>query len=335
MVETKSSMETREMNYVKAVNAALFRALNEMPETIYFGEDVGKPGGVFGATRGLRDRFGERVFDTPISESAIVGAAIGAAMMGRRPIAEIMWADFSLVAADQIINQSSNVRYVSNGKLHAPLTIRTQQGILAGSCAQHSQSLEAIFAHIPGLIVGLPATPQDAYDMLLSAICADDPAIVIEHRSLYFGDEQEVRAGGAIKPVGRARIVREGSDATLVSWGRMLHTALEAADALAEEGVSVEVIDLRWLNPLDSVTVLSSVEKTHRAVIAHEANLTGGFGAEVAARIADEGIFSLDAPICRVGVPDCRIPAAPNLQDALVPDTGEIVRAIRRTLHEE
>jgi pyruvate dehydrogenase E1 component beta subunit len=341
MAKTKPStsasteIETRELTYIEAVNAALFRALEEVPEAIVFGEDVGKPGGVFGATRGLREKFGDRVFDTPISESAIIGAAIGSAMMGRRPIAEIMWADFSLVAMDQIINQASNVRYVSNGRLQAPMTIRTQQGVLSGSVAQHSQSLEAIFAHVPGLLVGMPATAQDAYDMLLAAVYADDPTIVIENRGLYFGPKQEVRLGADIQKVGGARIVKKGTDATLVSWGRMLHTAVEAAELLGGEGIGVEVIDARWLLPFDTATVLASVEKTHRVVIAHEANLTGGFGAEVAARIADEGLFSLDAPVCRVGVPDCRIPAAPGLQDALVPDAQSIVRAVRRAMHLE
>lgn len=332
---TAARAETKSLNYVEAVNAALHRALEEIPETIIFGEDVAKPGGVFGATRGLRDGFGDRVFDTPISESAILGGAIGAAMMGRRPIAEIMWADFSLVALDQIVNQATNVRYVSNGRLKAPMTVRTQQGILSGSCAQHSQSMEAIFAQIPGLLVGIPATPQDAYDMLLSAIRTNDPAIVIEHRSLYFGPKQEVKLGGEIQPVGGARIVKEGTDATLVSWGRMLHTAIEAAEALEKEGVGVEVIDARWLAPFDAATVLNSVEKTHRAVIAHEANVSGGFGAEVAARIADEALFSLDAPIVRVGVPDCKIPAAPNLQAALVPDARSIAQAVRKVMHLE
>lgn len=335
MAETKTSSGTKELTYLEAVNAALFRALEETPETIVFGEDVAKPGGVFGATRGLREKFGDRVFDTPISESAIVGAAIGSAIMGCRPVAEIMWIDFSLVAMDQIVNQASNVRYVSNGRLHAPMTIRTQHGVLSGSCAQHSQSLEAIFAHVPGLLVGMPATAQDAYDMLLAAIYADDPTIVIENRGLYFGPKQEVRLDADIQKVEGARIVKEGSDATLISWGRMLHTAMEAAELLDGEGIEVELIDARWLLPFDAATVLASVEKTHRAVIAHEANVSGGFGAEVAARIADEGLFSLDAPVCRVGVPDCRIPAAPGLQDALIPNVQSIARAIRKVMHME
>lgn len=321
-----------ELTYVSAVNAALQRALDEFPEAIAFGEDFAIPGGVFTASRGLRDRFGERVFDTPISESAILGGAIGAAMRGRRPIVEIMWVDFFLVALDQIVNQAANVRYVSRGELTAPLTVRTQQGVLAGSCAQHSQSLEAIFAHVPGLIVGLPATPQDAHDMLLAAVAADDPAIVIEHRSLYFGPRAEVTLDGPIPAVGGAVVRRPGEDVTLVTWGAMLGQALAAAQRLAGEGVGVEVIDARWLAPLDTATVLASVERTGRLVIAHEANVSGGFGAEVAARIGSDALWSLEAPIARVGVPDSRIPAAPVLQQALVPGAERIADALRETL---
>ncbi|MDO8188177.1 transketolase C-terminal domain-containing protein [Conexibacter sp. JD483] len=320
-----------ELNYVSAVNAALHRALEEFPETIAFGEDFAIPGGVFTASRGLHDRFGARVFDTPISEAAILGGAIGAALRGRRPVVEIMWVDFFLVALDQIVNQAANVRYVSQGELSAPLTVRTQQGVLPGSCAQHSQSLEAVFAHVPGLIVGLPATPQDAYDMLLSAIAADDPAVVIEHRSLYFGRRAPVSVDGPIAAVGGARVRVEGSDVTLVTWGAMLGAALEAASVLSQEGLSVEVIDARWLAPFDTATVTESVEKTGRLVIAHEANVSGGFGAEVAARIANEALWSLEAPIVRVGVPDLRIPAAPALQAAVVPGVDQIAAALRET----
>jgi pyruvate/2-oxoglutarate/acetoin dehydrogenase E1 component len=320
-----------ELNYVSAVNAALHRAMDEFPEAIAFGEDLAIPGGVFTATRGLRDRFGERVFDTPISEAAILGGAVGAALRGRRPIVEIMWVDFFLVALDQLVNQAANVRYVSQGELTAPLTVRTQQGVLPGSCAQHSQSLEAVFAHVPGLMVGLPATPQDAYDMLLSSIAAEDPAVVIEHRALYFGPRSPVSVDGPIEAVGGARVRRSGDDVTLVTWGAMLGAASEAASMLEGEGISVELIDARWLAPFDTATVTASVEKTGRLVIAHEANVSGGFGAEVAARIASEALWSLEAPIVRVGVPDSRIPAAPVLQSALVPGVEQIAAALRET----
>lgn len=312
------------LNYSQAVNAALRTALGERGDTIMYGEDVGKWGGIFGATRGLAREFGERVFDTPISESAILGSAVGAAMRGMRPIVEIMWVDFSLVALDQIVNQAANVRYVSAGQMAAPITVRTQQGALPGACAQHAQNLEAIFAHTPGLVVGLPATPQDAYDMLLSAIWSDDPAIVIENRSLYFGDKVEVDTSRAAAPPGGARVAREGADVTIVTWSAMLHSALAAAEMAAAQGVGAEVIDLRWLQPLDIDAIVTSVSKTRRLLIAHEANLTGGFGAEVAARISEQVFGRLAAPVRRVGVPDSRIPAAPHLQAALIPSASDI-----------
>src|SRR5690606_26527295 len=222
MHNLKSTPKTVEMSYAKAVNAALRRALAERSETILYGEDVGKPGGVFGVTKDLQREFGVgRGFDTPISETAMLGAAVGAAMCGLRPIGEIMWIDFSLVAMDQIVTQAANVRYVSAGKMQAPLTIRTQQGALPGSCAQHSQNLEAMYAHVPGLRVGLPATPQDAYDMLLAAIESDDPSLVIEHRGMYHGPAVPVCIDGPIQSASGARVVQAGGDLTIVSWGAM------------------------------------------------------------------------------------------------------------------
>lgn len=320
------------LTVAKAVNAALDRALREFPEAILFGEDVALPGGVFGCTKGLLERHGDRVFDTPISESAILGAAVGAALMGRRPIVEVMWVDFTLVALDQIVNQAANARYVSNGRLSASLTIRTQQGILPGSCAQHSQSLEALFTHIPGLRVAMPASAQAAYALLLSAIASDDPAIVIEHRSMYHTVSGEVELGAPIEPVGGARVVRPGNDVTVVALGPMVGMALAAAATLAEEGVEIEVVDPRWLAPLDAGTILASVSRTGRLVVAHEANVTGGFGAEVAARVARDALWSLEAPIERVGLPDVRVPAAPSLQAAIAPTAADIVAAVRRVL---
>jgi acetoin:2,6-dichlorophenolindophenol oxidoreductase subunit beta len=324
----------RELTYGRAVNEALRRALLEWPETILFGEDVGKPGNVFGIAQGLHLEFGHRVFDTPISEAAILGAAVGAAMFGRRPIAEIMWIDFSLVAVDQIVNQAANVRYVSEGRLHAPLTIRTQQGALPGSCAQHSQNLEAFYAHVPGLRVAMPATPQDAYDLLLAAIACDDPVLVIENRGLYASQKAPVRLDGAVQAIGGARVERVGSQVTLLTWSAMLYKAREAVAQLEAQGISVELIDARWLNPFDWATVRSSVEKTGRLVIAHEANLTGGFGAEVAARVYGECLYSLEAPVKRVGLPDSRLPSAPHLQAALLPNAQTIVQAVLEVMGE-
>jgi pyruvate/2-oxoglutarate/acetoin dehydrogenase E1 component len=314
-----------ELTYAKAITSALDRALSEDDNVLVYGEDVGVPGGIFGCTMGLRSRHGERVFDTPISEAAILGSAVGAAMFGKRPVVEIMWVDFSLVALDQIINQAANIRYVSEGRLIAPITVRTQQGAQPGSCAQHSQNLEAFFAHTPGILVGLPSNPQDAHDMLLSAIATDDPVVIIENRNLYFTQKAEVEEARPVSPPGGARVMRDGADLTLVSWSAMVHTALEAAEVAADRGMDVEVIDLRWLRPLDMPAIIRSVGKTSRLMVVHEANLTGGFGAEIAARVGAEAFDRLDAPIRRVGVNDVRMPAAPNLQSAVIPDRDVIV----------
>jgi pyruvate/2-oxoglutarate/acetoin dehydrogenase E1 component len=318
----------RSLRYGEAVNAALQRAMQIWPETVLYGEDVAKPGGVFGVTRRLEREFGDRVFDTPISESAIIGSAVGAALMGRRPIVEIMWVDFTLVAIDQIINQAANVRYVSNGTAWAPITIRTQQGALPGSCAQHSQSLEALFAHVPGLRVCLPSTAQDAYDLLLSAIACDDPTIVIEARGLYAGEKEDVATVGAIAPIGGSRRRRDGDDLTVVCWGAVTHQVLAAADQLQEQGLRADVIEAVWLNPFDTEAVLDSVGRTGRLLVVHEANVTGGFGAEVLARVAESGVRITAAR--RLGLPDLRVPAAPHLSAAVLPNVGSIVDAARR-----
>jgi acetoin:2,6-dichlorophenolindophenol oxidoreductase subunit beta len=298
---------------------------------LLYGEDIAKPGGVFGVTRGLRKKFGDRVFDTPISESAILGSAVGAAMLGRRPIVEIMWLDFSFVAFDQIVNQLSNVRYLNEGKLTAPVVIRTQQGSQPGACAQHSQSMEALFLHVPGIRVCMPWTAQDAYDLLVAAVYADDPVLVIENRNLYNTGKQPVELGGPVQRPGQVRERRSGTDVTVVTWGAMTRGALDAAELLASDGVSVEVLETPWLNPLDTNAILEHVGQTRRVVVAHEANLTGGFGAEVVARIAESGV-SLAAPPKRVGTPDSRIPAAPSLLAALIPDADRIAATIRSLL---
>lgn len=323
--------ECTELTYAGAVNAALERCLRELPETLMFGEDIAKPGGVFGATRGLRKKFGERVFDTPISESAILGSAVGAAMLGRRPIVEIMWIDFTFVAFDQILNQLSNVRYLSEGALRAPVVIRTQQGTGPGACAQHSQSLEALFLHIPGVRVCMPWTAQDAYDLLVAAVYSDDPVLVIENRNLYNAGKQTVELGGPVQQPGEVRLRRSGSDVTVITWGAMTAAVLEAAEVLGADGISVEVLETPWLNPLDTAAILDSASRTRRMVVAHEANLTGGFGAEVVARVLESGV-SLAAPPQRVGTPDSRIPAAPSTLAALVPDAQRICTAIRGSL---
>lgn len=320
--------ETVALTYAGAANAALDRLLSESADVLLYGEDVALPGGVFGVSKGLRAKYGERVFDTPISESAILGSAIGAALFGARPIVEIMWSDFLLVALDQLVNQAANVRYLSRGAAVAPITVRTQQGTQPGACAQHSQSLEALLAHIPGLLVCMPANAQDAYDLLLAAAAADDPVVVIENRNLYHGAKQPVRLGQPAEAVGGARIVRAGTDVTLVSWGASVLTALAAADTLAAEGVSVEVVDARWISPFDWETTVDSVTRTGRLVVLHEANLTGGFGAEVVAGVCERGVPQRSAPV-RIAMPDVRIPAAPTLLAALLPSAEVVIERVR------
>jgi 2-oxoisovalerate dehydrogenase E1 component len=283
---------------------------------------------VFGVTRGLQKEFGQgRVFDTPISESAILGSAVGASIRGARPVVEIMWADFLLVALDQLVNQAANVRYLSNGAQCAPLVVRTQQGVTPGSCAQHSQSLEALLAHVPGLKVGLPSTAHDAYMMTRAAIADDDPVVLIESRALYL-EKDVVDVEARPEKVGGARLRRAGRDVLLISWGRMVHECDAAADLLAAQGIRAGVLDLRWLAPLDFGTVKEqAVAHGGKVVVVHEANRTGGFGAELAARLNEDAFEQLDGPVVRVAAPDVRWPAAPSLQAALLPESKSIARA--------
>ncbi len=322
--------EARSLSYIQAVNEALSHELETRPEVVVYGEDVGNAGGIFGASRGLQRKYGaERVFDTPIAESAILGSAVGAALAGLKPIVEIMWADFMLVALDQLINQAANVRYITAGRCGVPLVVRTQQGATPGSCAQHSQSLEALLAHIPGLRVALPATPQDAYDILRSAVANPDPCIIFEARGLY-QTTGPVRVGGPIQPIGRADLKKPGADALVVTWGTMVRTSLEAAAALESEGLSVAVLDLRWLSPLDENALRQAVVNANgRVVVAHEANLTGGFGAEIVARIHEMFDGSLPLKVKRVATPDVRMPASPVLSQQLIPNAGTIAAALR------
>jgi 2-oxoisovalerate dehydrogenase E1 component len=333
--DTGEPAEERELTYGKAVNEALRRELAARPEVLVYGEDVGHAGGIFGVTRTLQEEFGERrVFDTPIAEAAILGSAVGAALEGMRPVVEVMWGDFLLVALDQLVNQAANIRYVSRGRHAAPLVVRTQQGAVPGSCAQHSQSLEALLAHIPGLRIGVPSTPQDAHAMLRAAVADDDPVVLFEARALY-QRKQNVRLGGEREGVGGARVRREGDDVAILSWGPMALAAEEAAEALAGRGVEATVVDLRWLAPLDDGAIATAVERTNRVVIAHEANLTGGFGAEIAARIVERHFGELDAPVRRVGAPDVRLPPAPSLQAALLPSADSIAKAAENLAVEE
>jgi 2-oxoisovalerate dehydrogenase E1 component len=332
-VRTPAGGETKELAYWQAVNTALQTELATRPETLLYGEDVGFAGGIFGCTRGLQKEFGaERVFDTPISESAILGSAVGAAIEGLRPVVEIMWGDFILVALDQLINQAANVRYITRGSRSAPLVVRMQQGATPGSCAQHSQSLEALLAHIPGLRVGLPSRPDDAYSMLRAAIADPDPTIVIEARSLY-QTKGDVLLLDAAPPIGGGAFRRRGSDLTIISWGPMCLEAEKAAAALALEGLEATVLDLRWLSPLDDDAIAEAVAAGGgRVLVVHEANLTGGFGAEIAARIGERHFAELRSPVQRLATPDVRIPSSPALQAALLAGEGAIVDAAHHLL---
>lgn len=323
----------KKVSYIQAVNEALSRELATRPEVIVYGEDIGQAGGIFGAARGLQKTFGaDRVFDTPISESAILGSAVGAALMGMKPIVEIMWADFMLVALDQIINQAANVRYITGGRSGAPIVVRTQQGATPGSCAQHSQSLEALLAHIPGLRIAVPATPQDVYNLLRTAVAAPDPCIVFEARSLY-QTTGEVHFSDEIEPMGQSVLRRPGRDAVIVTWGTSVHVALEAAAKLADEGADVGVLDLRWLNPLDEEGLRAAVkDASGKVIILHEANQTGGFGAEILARLHESLSGEIDLSVTRVATPDMRIPAAPTLQRVLLPSASRVIDAVGRLL---
>lgn len=323
---------TQTLSYIQAVQHGLRWSLEALDDTVIFGEDVAVPGGPFGATKNLHRDFGsDRIFDTPISETAFLGMALGAAMTGLRPIAEIMYADFMFVAMDQLVNQIANTRYVSRGTYGAPLVIRTQQGYSSGSCAQHSHSIEAYIAHTPGLRLAVPSTADDAYQLLRAAVASDDPVVVAEARMLY-PTKGEVHLDAPVEAIGGGRITREGADVTVVAWSRMAVAALEAAEELAADGIDVEVVDPRWLAPLDFDLIAASVRKTGRLVIAHEANLTGGFGAEIAARAADECFGDLRAPIARVGAPDVPTPAAPALQAVVIPSAADVVAAVRRVV---
>jgi 2-oxoisovalerate dehydrogenase E1 component len=323
---------SKEMTYIQAVNEALKRELAERDEVLVYGEDVGHAGGIFGASRYLQRDFGvSRVFDTPIAEAAILGSAVGLALEGKRPVVEIMWADFLLVALDQIINQAANVRYLTRGTRQAPIVVRVQQGATPGSTAQHSQSLEGMLAHVPGLRIGLPSTPDDAYHMLRAAVAGNDPSVIIESRALY-QHPGVVRTEAARQSTSGAALRRSGDQMTLVGWGAVMPAIEAAAGELELAGISVSVLDLRWLAPVDWETLCATVAATGgRVVVVHEANLTGGFGAEIVAGLA-ERLGSSAIGFRRVATPDVRMPASPVLQAALLPDASKIVAAAQDLL---
>ncbi len=322
----------RGFKLMHAVHEALEYSLANDPSVFVAGVDVGA-GNVFGLTRGLRDSFGNRVFNTPISETAVVGLAVGSAMTGCKPIVEIMYFDFIGVAFDQILNQAAKIHFMTGGRAPVSLVIRTQFGSGRSSAAQHSQSLEALLAHIPGLTVVMPSTAEDTYGLLRAAVLDPNPVIFVEHR-LQYGLKGIRPASDHVVPLGQAAIRRQGSDVTLVSWSRMVHTALSAADQVASEGIDVEVIDLRTVAPFDIDSILRSVRKTTRLVIAHEAHGRGGLGAEIAAQVADKAIWHLDGPIKRVTPPFTPVPYSPVLEQVWLPDPQKIVAAIREVVTE-
>jgi pyruvate/2-oxoglutarate/acetoin dehydrogenase E1 component len=320
-----------ERRMIDAIGAALDEALAADPTVCLLGEDISL-GGPFGATKGLAERHGAaRVRDTPISEATIMGLAVGAAMAGRRPVLEIMFIDFLTLAMDQLVNHAAKLRYMTGGQVSVPLTVRVQGGAAGGMGAHHSQSLEAWLAHVPGLTVVTPSTPADAKGLLTAAIRSDDPVLFLEHRGLYW-TRGDVPDGEHVVPLGSAATVRDGRDATIVAWSRMVATALAAADALASDGIEAEVIDLRGLAPFDLPAVVASVRRTGRLVVTSEAVVTGGLGAEVAASVAGVVGADLRAPIERVGAPFVPVPAGSDLETLYLPNADDVAAAVRRTL---
>ncbi len=318
-----------EKTYLQALNEALKQEMERDENVFILGEDVGQFGGCFGVTQGLFNQFGEeRVMDTPISESTIVGAATGAAACGLRPVAELMFVDFIGVSMDQLFNQAAKMRFMFGGKTTVPMTLRMPQGAGIGAAAQHSQSLESWFMNIPGLKVVIPATPYDAKGLLISAIRDDNPVCFLEHKLLY-GVTGEVPDEPYTIEFGKADIKREGKDVTIIAHSQMVYSALEAAEQLKADGIEAEVVDPRCLLPLDKDTILESVRKTHAVVIAHEAVQFAGPGAEIAAIIADEALEYLDAPIKRVGAPFCPVPFSPPLEQHYIPGAKNIVEAVK------
>jgi len=321
-----------EKTYAQAINEAIREEMRRDPKVFLMGEDVGVFGGAFKVTVGILDEFGpERVRDTPIAELGIIGLATGAALTGTRPIAELMYMDFATLAMDQIVQQAAKLRYMFGGKARVPLVIRTQQGSGRGNAAQHSQSLEAWFFHIPGLYVAQPATPADAKGMLKTAVRNDNPVMFIEHKLLY-PVKGEVPDGEYLTPLGKGDIKRPGKDVTVVATSRMVHFALQAAEALAKDGIECEVVDPRWLVPLDSDMIIESVKKTHKCVVVHEAVERGGIGGEIATQIMEKAFGYLDAPVKRVTAPNAPIPFNEKLEASMIPSPERIAAGIRSVL---
>ncbi len=321
-----------ELSYREAVRDALSRAMREDESVFILGQDIAEMGGSMGVTQGMLDEFGsDRVRNTPISEMALVGTAIGAAIQGMRPVAEVMYEDFLTLASEQIVNQAAKHRYMSGGQLKVPVTVRTQGGAGWSPGAQHAQQLEAWFAHIPGLKVVFASTPTDVRGLLWSAIYDDNPVVFFEHRTLY-GIKEEVPEELEPIEIGKARVHRQGTDVTVVAIGRLVHDALSAAEQAESEGISVEVVDPRTLLPLDEQAIVDSVKKTNRCVVAHEAVTRMGFGAEIAAVVQHQAFDYLDAPIERVGAKFTPLPFAPVMEEYVVPHAADVLAAIKQTV---
>jgi pyruvate/2-oxoglutarate/acetoin dehydrogenase E1 component len=327
-------MSATKMNMIEAINLALDDAMTEDSNVIVFGEDVAdrQEGGVMGVTKGLSTKHGDlRVRSTPIAEQAIIGAAIGASLVGMKPVAEIMLMNFTTVAMDMIVNHAAKLRFMSGGQTHVPITIRTMTGAGFGVGGQHSDFLEAWFAHTAGIKVVAPSTPADAYGLMLSCIEDEDPCLFIENMTMYWTPGAAPERGKSI-PLGKANIVREGGDVTVIAYSRQVLDACTAAENLAKDGISVEVIDLRTIAPFDVETVLASVAKTRRAVIVHEAVKPFGVGAEISSRIHEELFSQLKAPVQRVASAFCPVPFSKPLETAFVPGVPQIEAAIRKML---
>lgn len=319
----------REITFAEATMEAMAEEMERDSRVFLMGEDIARQGGIFGQFKGLPQKFGfDRVRDTPISETAIVGAGVGAALAGMRPVVDMHFVDFITVAMDEVVNQMAKIRYMFGGQCKVPLVLRAPDGAARSAAAQHSQSLEAWFVHVPGLKVVIPSNPADAKGLLKAAIRDDNPVLYFENKDL-FRMKGPVPDGEFLVPIGKANVVREGRDVTIVSYSITLHKALKAADKLAEEGIEAEVIDLRTIVPLDKETIFASVKKTKHLVIAHEATKNGGVGSEVAAVVAEEIIDYLDGPIKRVGAKFVPIPFSPALEPLMLPQVEDIIAAVK------
>lgn len=322
----------REITYAQAINEALRECMKEDERVVLLGEDIGPYGGIFQVTAGLLEEFGDhRVVDTPISEAGFVGGAVGAALTGMRPVVEVMFIDFTTACMDMIINQMAKMHYMFGGRGKVPMVLRTNIGAGRGAAAQHSQSFHALFMHIPGLCVVVPATPYDAKGLLIEAVKNDNPVIFVEHKKLYV-ETGDVPEESYTLPFGRADIKREGNDVTIVATHAMVLRSMAAAEEAAKEGIDIEVIDPRTLTPLDKDTILSSVEKTGRLIVADEGHKICGVAAEISAMVAEEALYYLKAPIFRVCSPDTPVPFSPPLEQAYIPDVKDLMPAIKRSM---